>query len=129
VHLIVLPIFVAAAGAFVGAGGLGGTFRGRALPVGVVASAVLAAGLAATTHASDVGFDPLVRGMGLAALLMGAVPFAAFYVLAGVLRRVPVVLVVLLVMTAVPMYYYGFLVSLFVYDLTSCTPDDYECPV
>jgi hypothetical protein len=92
----------------------------------------VAVAVAAVAQSYDAGVSDadLVEGILLAALGIGALPFAAYYALARWLwRRQPIVLAIAFVVSLAPFAYYLFVAVLIAVGFLGCPPDSYECPI
>ena len=96
---------------------------------GAVAWCVAVLAIAVPERDPEVTDGAFAEGLVLCALLVGVVPYAAYYALGRLLARKRVALGVVWVLSVAPFYYYLFIAWLIVLDRVACGPDDYECPV
>jgi hypothetical protein len=89
--------------------------------------AAACATLAATGIDPGVSTRDAVTGVALAAIL-GALPVIAAYTVGYAIRR-PWAAALVLLVAAVPLFYYALFAVIWVADLVYCPPDAYECPL
>ena len=101
----------------------------RTLLVGGAVYAVLAVLALAGERGHGVSDGDYVKGLALAGLLFGPVPFAAYFGLGRALARWRWVLVVVFVVSLAALFYYAFFALIATLELVHCGPDAYECPI
>jgi hypothetical protein len=100
----------------------------RAVLGGAVVS-LIAAAIAYSWRDPDVDGSSVFFGVLTAALMLGALPVLIYFNLGRWLAGHRIVLGLIILATAVPLYLYYFLMLVLVFEVVGCPPDAYECPI